>query len=98
MKYFKDKNNTVYAYPIDGSQDHFIKDKMSITKDVADELGKQKADNEFNSMDYYRKRIFSYPEIGEFLDAWVKNDQKALEEYRKKCLDIKTKFPKPEGF
>ena len=40
----------------------------------------------------------SYPELGEFVDAWVKNDQEALEEYRQKCLDVKAKYPKPEGF
>jgi len=40
----------------------------------------------------------NYPEIGEFLDAWVKKDEVALEEYRKKCLAVKAQFPKPEGF
>jgi len=48
--------------------------------------------------DYYRQRIMNYPEIGEFLDAWVKKDEVALEEYRKKCLAVKAQFPKPEGF
>jgi hypothetical protein len=42
--------------------------------------------------------LYSYPELGEFVDAWVKNDQAALEEYRQKCLAVKAKFPKPAGF
>jgi hypothetical protein len=49
-------------------------------------------------MDYVRQRINNYPELGEFVDAWVKNDQTALEEYRQKCLAVKTQFPKPPGF
>lgn len=98
MKYFKDEQNVVYAYEADGSQDHLIGNKIQISKQEADELGKQNYQASFDSMDYYRKRIFSYPEFGEFLDAWVKNDQAALEEYRQKCLAVKAQFPKPDGF
>lgn len=42
------------------------------------------------------KRINEYPDYRDFLDAWVKNDEKALEEYRQKCLNVKLKYPKPE--
>lgn len=31
MKYYKDTNNTVYAYELDGSQDHMIGDKVPMT-------------------------------------------------------------------
>ena len=40
-----------------------------------------------------RKR--EYPPIEDFADAWVKQDEAALEEYRQKCLAVKAKYPKP---
>jgi hypothetical protein len=33
MKYYKDTNNNVYAYELDGSQDHLIGDKVAMTAD-----------------------------------------------------------------
>ena len=39
MKYYKDKNNAVYAYEADGSQDAYIPATyISITEQKADEL------------------------------------------------------------
>ncbi|WP_049703716.1 MULTISPECIES: tail fiber assembly protein [Edwardsiella] len=39
MKYFKDSNSAVYAYPLDGSQDNFIKEGLiSITEKEAMEI------------------------------------------------------------
>lgn len=99
MKYYKDFQNNVYAFELDGSQDHLIKSGLTqINPNEIDSLIKTKQQSEFDSNDYYRKRLYSYPELGEFVDAWVKNDQVALEEYRQKCLAIKAKYPKPEGF
>ena len=43
---------------------------------------------------YQRKRASEYPPMADFLDAWVKQDQQALESYRQQCLDVKTKYPK----
>ena len=43
---------------------------------------------------YQRKRAEEYPPMADFLDAWVKQDQQALESYRQQCLDVKTKYPK----
>ena len=99
MKHYKDSQNKTYGfedgYPIP-------ENLIEITKVETDALGvlnyeKQKK-HEFAHLDYVRQRIMSYPELGEFVDAWVKNDQEALEEYRQKCLDVKAKYPKPEGF
>lgn len=33
MKYYKDKNNQVFAYEEDGSQDHLIGDKVPMTSE-----------------------------------------------------------------
>ena len=95
MKHYKDANNKLFGIaegqPVPAGL-------TEITMQEVEKLGKVVAQSEFDSQDYYRKRIYSYPEIGEFVDAWVKNDQAALEEYRQKCLAVKTQFPKPEGF
>ena len=45
--------------------------------------------------EYKELRKESYPDWREFADAWVKNDNIALEKYRQKCLDVKIKYPKP---
>lgn len=44
---------------------------------------------------YKQLRALEYPPIEVFADAWVKNDEKALEDYRQKCLAVKAKYPKP---
>jgi len=99
MKHYKDAQGNVFAYAKDGSQDHLIKSGLTqINSNEIDSLVKTKQQAEFDNNDYYRKRLYSYPELGEFVDAWVKNDQVALEEYRQKCLAVKAKYPKPEGF
>jgi len=38
MKYFKDSNGKIFAYELDGSQDHLIGDKIQITEDVYNSL------------------------------------------------------------
>jgi len=101
MNHYKDKDGNLYGFAADGSQNHLIdkrKHKL-ITKQEADQLGQASFKPiMIGNEDYYRQRIMNYPEIGEFLDAWVKKDEVALEEYRKKCLAVKAQFPKPEGF
>ena len=42
MKLFKDSNNTIYAYELDGSQDDLIGNKTPITQEQADNLIAQK--------------------------------------------------------
>jgi hypothetical protein len=36
----------------------------------------------------------AYPPITDFIDAWVKDDSAALEDYRQDCLAVKARFPK----
>ena len=95
MKHYKDANNKLFGIaegqPVPAGL-------TEITMQEVEKLGKVVAQSEFDSQDYYRKRIYSYPEIGEFVDAWVKGDEQALEEYKQKCLEVKAKYPKPEGF
>ena len=99
MKHYKDINNKTYGFEA-GQK---IPDGLTeITKAECDRLGilnfQAQKELELASMDYVRQRITEYPMVSDFLDAWVKNDQAALEEYRKACLAVKAKFPKPAGF
>jgi len=99
MKHYKDNAGGIHGIAKDGSQDFLIKkDWVAIDDSHVPVLVNENQIKEFNKNDYYRKRIYSYPELGEFVDAWVKGDEAALEEYRQKCLEIKAKYPKPEGF
>jgi hypothetical protein len=99
MKHYKDADNKLFGIeegqPVPAGL-------TEITKAEADRIGKLNyekfREEELAQIDYVRQRINNYPEMGEFVDAWVKNDQAALEEYRQKCLAIKAQFPKPPGF
>lgn len=42
MKLYKDKNNELFAYELDGSQDHLIGDKTAITQEEADAINQAK--------------------------------------------------------
>jgi hypothetical protein len=99
MKHYKDSNNKLFGFE-DGIE--VPAGLVEITKVEAERIGKQnyeaQREAEIAKMDYVRQRLTAYPELGEFVDAWVKNDTAALEEYRQKCLAVKEKFPKPAGF
>lgn len=41
------------------------------------------------------QRMNAYPPLEDFADAWVKDDQEALEAYRQACLAVKAQYPKP---
>lgn len=99
MKHYKDSNNNLFGIEEGQSVPAGL---TEISKVEADRIGKENYEKaraeEIAKMDYVRQRLTAYPELGEFVDAWVKNDQAALEEYRQKCLDVKAQFPKPAGF
>ncbi len=46
--------------------------------------------------EYQRKRAREYPPFADYLDAVVKNDQEALQDYIDACNAVKSKYPKPE--
>jgi hypothetical protein len=94
MKLFKDANNKIYAYEANGSQDHLIGNKTSITAEQASQIKAAKAAADFAALPYSIKRSAEYPPLADFTDAWVKNDQTALDAYRSKCLAVKAKYPK----
>lgn len=95
MKYYKDENNQIYAYPLDGSQDHLIGDKTKITKNVVDAINDKARADAFEALSYAEKRRSEYPPIGDQLDAiWKGGDEE--KEMLSKVLAVKSKYPKPE--
>ena len=98
MKLFKDSKNNVFCYMTEPNDDWLV-DKIEITQsefDAANAAYFAAAQKDyFNKMTYGQKRATEYPDIKEFCDAWVKNDDVALEVYRQKCLAVKAKYPKP---
>lgn len=95
MKFYKNQNNQVFAFEEDGSQDDLIVDGLIQIEELeASEITKRNSEQLFDSQDYYRKRLYSYPPIGEFIDAFIKGDAAAMEEYKKECFAVKAKYPK----
>ena len=43
---------------------------------------------------YEELRVAEYPPMEDYLDAIVKGDTEAEEGYKRKCLDVKAKYPK----
>ena len=49
------------------------------------------------SQSYKAKRQAEYPPMADYLDAIVKNDQQAINEYIAACKMVKEKYPKPSN-
>ena len=45
---------------------------------------------------YKMQRMLEYPDITEYLDGVVKEDDQQIQAYINKCLEVKAKYPKPE--
>ena len=43
---------------------------------------------------YKELRAAEYPPVEDYLDAIVKGDSEAEEEYKRRCLEVKAKYPK----
>ena len=103
MQHYKDANGKIYGFAEDGSQDSQkpagltpISDAEAAAQGILN-FQAQQEESKAND-DYIRQRLFSYPPMSDFIDAWVKDDQEALEEYRQACLAVKAQYPKPPGF
>ena len=98
MKHYKDKNNQIWAFELDGSQDHLIKsDMVAITDHEADVL-RQKQMSEANeaylkTLSYKELRAMEYPTIGDQLDA-LYHAGVFPQDMAAKIRTVKTKYPK----
>lgn len=100
IKLYKDADNNLFNYPVDGSQDHLIGNKRAVTAAEAEAIvvNKLKKQGIKPLYPYVVQRAKAYPSLEDFADAWVKDDKVALEQYRRACLAVKAKYPKPKGF
>ena len=95
MKYYKNSSNEIFAYELDGSQDHVIpKEYVAISKAQADELIAISNQATFAALDYANKRRAEYPPVTDYLDAVVKGDQAGIAAYIAACQAVKAKYPK----
>ena len=50
--------------------------------------------SEYDAQDYARKRQAEYPNIYDYMDGIVKNDQTQIDKYIADAQDVKSKYPK----
>jgi len=94
MKHYKDTQNNIYAYELDGSQDHLIlPEYVSISEEEVQEIAKQKQQAAFEALSYGEKRQSEYPSIGDQLDALWKGGQAATNMLAL-VQAVKAKYPK----
>ncbi len=77
--------------------DNILKDIEGNPITLPSDIEEKRAEliSEYNALNYQRKRRFEYPPITEYLDGVVKGDQEQIDAYIQKCLEVKTKYPKP---
>lgn len=94
MKYYKDTDNNIYAYELDGSQDHLIGNKIAITEEEVTSIHNQKNQDAFHQLTYAEKRAEEYPPLAEQLDMqyWDKVNNTNL--WQEHINAVKTKYPK----
>ena len=93
MKYYIDSNNEIFAYELDGSQDHLIGDKIAITDQQADDIRQQKQQVTLAKLSYADLRRLEYPSIGDQLDA-LYHAGVFPEEMAAVISAVKLKYPK----
>lgn len=62
-------------------------------KQIFDEFAKMQ--NEYEKVEYQRKRASKYPDFKDYLDGIVKGDQQQIQNYIDACKQVKLKYPKP---
>jgi hypothetical protein len=77
--------------------DNILKDIEGNLITLPSDIEEKRAEliSEYNALNYQRRRKLEYPPITEYLDGVVKGDQEQIDAYIQKCLEVKTKYPKP---
>jgi hypothetical protein len=94
MKHYKDSNNVIYAYELDGSQDDLIGGKTPINDEEANIIRTSEQASAFAALSYAQKRQSEYPPFTDYLDGVAKGDQAQIDKYIADCLAVKVKYPK----
>jgi hypothetical protein len=93
MKHYRDNNGNLYAYELDGSQDHLIGDKTPVDDSQLISIIEEEKLQRINSLPYQEQRRLAYPSIGDQLDAlWKGGDAAAA--MLEQILSVKSQYPK----
>lgn len=96
MKHYKKPDDSIWAFELDGSQDHLITpDMVFVTVEEAQAINALKHQALFEAMSYTQSRVAEYPPITEYIDGIVKGDAAQIQSYINACLAVKAKYPKP---
>jgi len=91
MKHYKDKSGEFYGIP----KGHDVpEDYVEVTLEEIESANKAAANAALKKLPYDELRRLEYPPIADFVDAYVKGDQTAIDEYVAACLAVKEKYPK----
>jgi hypothetical protein len=92
MKHYLSPTNQIFAYELDGSQDHLIPSNFtSITDAQANAIREQKRQEIVNSMTYAERRVCEYPTFGEQFDKLYHDGYDA---WKASIKTVKDKYPK----
>jgi len=92
MKHYLSPTNQIYAYELDGSQDHLIpNDFTAITDAQATTIRNQAIQAELNTRTYVEKRVSEYPDIKDQLDTLYHG---GYDVWKESIKAIKDKYPK----
>ena len=92
MKHYKDSQNNLYAYELDGSQDHLIpSDYIGVTDAEAQALREEKHQQRFNALSYKEKRATEYPSFADQFDLLYHG---GMEAWQAAIQAVKDKYPK----
>ena len=92
MKHYLSPDNKIWAYELDGSQDHLIpRNYRAITDAQANAIRDQEEQAYQNSLTYGEKRFLEYPS---FADQFDKLYHEGYDAWKASIKTIKDKYPK----
>jgi hypothetical protein len=92
MKHYLSPTNQIFAYELDGSQDHLIPENFTeITDSQANDIREQINQTFLNSLTYIEKRLIEYPTFGEQFDKLY---HEGYDAWKESIKTIKDKYPK----
>ncbi|MDP6584583.1 MAG: hypothetical protein QF535_07985 [Anaerolineales bacterium] len=81
------------SHDLDNCTLEWVEGTAEISKaDIQAKIDELKA--EYDAKEYQRKRKSEYPDIYDYMDGIVKNDQTQIDKYIADCQAVKNKFPK----
>jgi hypothetical protein len=92
MKHYKDSENNLYAYELDGSQDHLIPSHYVAVTDVeAEAIREANRLSQLSNLDYKNKRALEYPTFADQFDLLYHG---GMDAWKAAIQAVKDKYPK----